>query len=473
MASIDMPDAHDASAAQPRVNRFYFAAWRWHFYAGIVVIPFTIMLAVTGLVILWFTAIQPEYGDYLKVAPEAQALSIHDQEKAAAAAYPGAAVTKYIAPWGPDYAALFKVDLPEGARMIALDPYTGAVLRDRPEAGTWNEFATAIHGELLIGDNGGAGDLMVEIAASLALLLVVTGLYLWWPRGGGLGRALVPDLAARGRAFWKSLHATTGIWMSVILVFFLITGLAWAGIWGGRFVQAWSTFPAEKWDNVPLSDATHASMNHGATEEVPWAIAQTPMPESGSQAGVAGIAEGTPVTLESVVALGRSLGFEGRMQVAAPDGDAGVWTISQDSMSYDSTDPMADRTVHVDRYTGHVLADVGFANYSAAGKAMAVGIALHEGQMGLWNVVLNTVFCLSILTIAVSGAVMWWMRRPEAAGRLGAPPLPRDLPMWRGAMLIGLLLSMAFPVLGLTLLAVLAVDLLILSRLPWLKRVLS
>ena len=34
-----------------RLNPLYFAAWRWHFYAGLYVIPFLIMLSVTGIVI--------------------------------------------------------------------------------------------------------------------------------------------------------------------------------------------------------------------------------------------------------------------------------------------------------------------------------------------------------------------------------------------------------------------------------------
>ena len=45
--------------------------------------------------------------------------------------------------------------------------------------------------------------------------------------------------------------------------------------------------------------------------------------------------------------------------------------------------------------------------------------------------------------------------------------------MWKGAVLAGLLVSLAFPLVGLTLLAVLALDLLVLSRLPMLKRALS
>ena len=33
---------------QPKVN-FYNLAWRWHFYAGLFVAPFMVMLALTGI----------------------------------------------------------------------------------------------------------------------------------------------------------------------------------------------------------------------------------------------------------------------------------------------------------------------------------------------------------------------------------------------------------------------------------------
>ena len=210
----------------------------------------------------------------------------------------------------------------------------------------------------------------------------VTGVYLAWPRNGATFRQMfVPDLSGKGRGWWKSLHLVIGSWTAIIMAAFLVTGLAWAGIWGNQ-VQAWSTFPAEKWDNVPLSDKAHASMNHGATKEVPWTLEQTLMPGSGSAAGLKGLPEGIPVNAQSLAALGRAIGFEGRFQIAAPADEGGVWTLSQDSMSYDSTNPTADRTVHVDQYTGRILADVKFADYPFFGKVMAVGIALHEGQLG-------------------------------------------------------------------------------------------
>lgn len=68
---------------------------------------------------------------------------------------------------------------------------------------------------------------------------------------------------------------------------------------------------------------------------------------------------------------------------------------------------------------------------------------------------------------------MWWKRRAGNGLRLAAPPLPRDMPLWQGAVVVGLAVSLAFPMAGLTLLAVLALDALVIRRIAPLKRLLS
>lgn len=452
-------------------NHLYFAVWRWHFYAGLYVTPFLLMLAVTGFFMMLFTTYLPEYGGRLTVPASASTLSLQDQAKAALAAVPGSVgIVEYIAPYSTTNPALFEVADGADGVVVALNPHTGEVLRQTVSGDTWNSFFETIHGTLMIGD---LGDRLIEIAASLGLLLVATGLYLAWPRQrGGMRAMFIPDLSARGRAFWKSLHQTVGTWMSLVLVAFLITGLSWAGIWGERFVQAWSTFPAEKWDAVPLSDATHESLNAEGQKEVPWGLEQTPLPLSGSATGAVILPEGAVVDLAAMEGIARSLGINGRFRVTHPGDATGVWTISQTSMSYDGASPTLDRTVHVDQFTGKILADVRFAEYGAAAKAMAVGISLHEGQLGLWSFALNAVFCLAVVFACLSGLVIWWKRRPNVA-RLGAPPRPEVVPYAKGAILITLALSMAFPVLGLTLLAIMVLDLVVLSALPGLKRALS
>lgn len=459
----------DAPAERPSANMLYFAVWRWHFYAGLYVIPFLLMLAVTGLIMLWISALSGLTGEKTAVVAGAAPLALSAQQAAAEAAVPGGHATQYVAPLAADRAAAFAVETGAGKTGVVIDPYSGEALDMFPWREGWYDFLTDIHGSLMIGDTG---DRLIEAAASLGLLLCATGIYLHWPRGGASwGRALTVQRGAGGRAFWKSLHGAAGFWAALVLVVFLVSGLSWAGVWGDKLVQAWSTFPAEKWDNVPLSDKTHADMNHGAAKEVPWNLEQTPLPASGSLAGTAAIAG--PVDIDSVGAFADSLGFERRYQLNLPEDETGVWTISHDSMSNDGPDPTADRTLHIDRYTGNVLADVRYSDYSPYARAMAWGVAFHEGDMGWWNIALNTAFILAMILTSVSGLVMWWKRRPTGAARLVAPPRPEEVPYAKGAILITLALSLAFPMLGLTLLAVILLDLAVLSWFAPLRRALS
>jgi uncharacterized iron-regulated membrane protein len=418
------------------------------------------MMAITGVIMVYGNSIETFLGKKYYVSPGGERASLVEQAKAAQASIPDGATTMLVVPQSPDRANVFVVTANDLAHVVAVDPHGPKVLGTIVKDDTWFYFADKIHGSFFMGT---VGDRLIEIAAGLGIVMVLTGLYLWWPRNGGFFAAFAPDLALQGRALWKELHSTLGVWISIILLFFFVSGLSWTGVWGEKMTQAWSTFPAEKWDNVPLSDETHAHMNHGALKEVPWALEQTKMPVSGSQAGATGLPEGMPVTLDSVAAFARSIGFDEQFRINLPTGEKGVYTISADSMDADTTDPMGDRTVHIDQYTGKILADVRFADYSLPGKAMAIGIALHEATMGWWNTVLNTVYCLSVIFVTLSGLVMWWKRRP--VGSLGAPRYPRDYRVPRFILGAGLVVAVLFPLTGLAIVVFAVIDFLLPKRL--------
>jgi uncharacterized iron-regulated membrane protein len=451
----------------PRSRKFYAAVWRWHFYAGLFVVPFLLTLAVTGMVMMISSEVSNQLGDVADIAPQGTPLPVTAQADRALAAVPGGTPDLYAAPEAPDRPAFFAIRQGDAVMSVALNPYMGQVLNVQDKTSTIYAIASGIHGKLMLGDTG---DRIVESAASLTLLLIVTGLWMWLPRAG-FRRAFVPDLSARGRPLLKSIHAVLGTWVSLFLLLFVLSGLSWSGVWGDRFVQPWSSFPAEKWDNVPLSDTTHASMNHSGHHDVPWGIEQTPMPASGSDAGEAAVKQ--PVSLDSVAAWAAANGFMGQYKVTLPKGDTGVFTLMAETRNEDSVAPWQERTLHIDRHTGNVLADIRYADYSLVAKAMAWGIGLHKGLSGTWNFVLNFVILCSVITICVTGIAMWWKRRPAGTGRLVAPPLPQDLPFWNGALMVALVLAMAFPMAGITLLVVVTLDVLVLARLPVLKRALS
>ena len=64
--------------SQPKVS-FYNLAWRWHFYAGLFVAPFMVMLALTGTLYLFKPQLDPlMYGNLMNVPAGHHSLSADD-----------------------------------------------------------------------------------------------------------------------------------------------------------------------------------------------------------------------------------------------------------------------------------------------------------------------------------------------------------------------------------------------------------
>jgi uncharacterized iron-regulated membrane protein len=86
--------ADEAPDSEPR-NKLYLVTRRWHFYAGIYVIPFLIMLPLTGLVMMHRNTIEAlQYRELLFVAPGGQPTSAEAQVEAVRRTYPEATVTQ-------------------------------------------------------------------------------------------------------------------------------------------------------------------------------------------------------------------------------------------------------------------------------------------------------------------------------------------------------------------------------------------
>ena len=151
------------------------------------------MLAITGLVMVFFTGFQTRLGWVVTVAPQAQTASVLQQADAALAHLPGAGLKEYIAPKYADVASWFVVAHNGTTQAVAVNPYTAEVLKVVDKDNTVFAWAERIHGSLLLGD---VGDRLIEIAAGLSVVMVVTGLYLFWPRNGARWtEVLVPDWA--------------------------------------------------------------------------------------------------------------------------------------------------------------------------------------------------------------------------------------------------------------------------------------
>ncbi len=429
---------------------FYLSVWRWHFFAGLYAVPFLIMLATTGLVMLYAPLIERAQNlDLYEVEAISETpISYEAQYQLVQQTYAGSTIARFYLPAAPEEATRFQVKTDDGTRQVFVDPYKGEVLGDLDMNSALGVWAESTHGTFMAGDTG---ERLIEIAASLTVLLILTGVFLWWPAKGESKIKAATTISRKGaRPFWKDLHSVIGVWAAVILLFFCVSGLAWATVWGGKLTQAWSTFPMEKSASSVSSTLTHEDLNIEGLKEIPWALEQAPLPESTSHGAVS-------ITLDRVVKDAKEMGFT-QFQVSFPKNEVGVFTASASTMSKDIENAWDDRTVHFDRYSGSVLADVGFMDYNWFAKSMAAGIALHMGLFGLWNLIASTIFALSVITLCVSGVVMWWKRRPSARFALSPPPMPNNLARWKHAVWFLLPISLFFPLGAATIVAVLVLD---------------
>ena len=81
---------------------FYNLAWRWHFYAGLFVAPFMILLALTGIIYLFKPQLDPLLYDHLlTVTPTHHGLSADEQLSRVQTAYPQGHISQYLPPINP------------------------------------------------------------------------------------------------------------------------------------------------------------------------------------------------------------------------------------------------------------------------------------------------------------------------------------------------------------------------------------
>ncbi len=461
MADTDASPAPAPGALDSR--DLYRAVWRWHFYAGLLVLPFLVWLATTGALYVFHRQIDAvAHRALLRVAvpaPPATARPASALVAAALAAQPGTAF-RYTPAASPTASAEVGIATAQGARQaVFVDPYRARVLGALPDQGTLGWTLRRLHSLKAWGPVARAA---TEIAAGWALLLIATGLVLWWPRGRQGGVVSVRGRPGQ-RMFWRDLHAVTGIFVGAALAFLAFTGLPWSGVWGAQ-VNRWANghhygYPAGVRVDVPMSQ--HKLHEAGPTA---WSLEQAQVPVSAHAVHGEGPmpamapAPADAITLDDALAIFAQRGMATGYSVLLPTGPQGVYTASV------YPDLLADqRVVHLDQYTGQALIDMRYADYGWLGRWLEWGINVHMGQeFGVPNQAVLVLACLGTVLLCVSGAVAWWKRRP--AGGLGVPPLPADPRVLRGVVAVLAAGGVLFPLVGASLLVVLAADTLLRRR---------
>lgn len=438
--------------ATARASRLYATVWRWHFYAGLFVMPFLLVLALTGALYLFNPQVSHVEERAFRGLPTATRVTPAAQVAAALRAAPGATFGNYRLPEAPGDAAMVTVRLASGARQMFVAP-DGEVVGSLDPDRRIMQRVKKIHSQMFLGPRG---SWLVELVACWAIVLVASGLYLWWPRERGLAGVLLMRRDGRGKWRWRDLHAVTAFWIVGFVGVLLLTSLPWTSVWGSAFqaVRAelgWVDGPPE-WTLGGEPPAGVPADPHAGHHGMPDMPGMAPAPAAGLDRMV-GRAAAEALPFPVFVAPPGGMGRFG-----APAGD--VWTVYSDTQN-------RPRQVTI-RYDAHSLAEIGRKGYGRGiDKAIGYGIAWHEGQLfGPANQAAGLLTVAGLLTLIVTGFVLWRRRRP--AGTLGAPP--GGAGRARGALAILLVLAALLPLLALSLVVLFLVDWLLLPRVPRLRR---
>jgi len=458
----------------------YAALWRWHFYAGLLCLPFFCWLAITGSLYLF----RPDIEAWLDRPYEnlqlsaARALPSAEAE-AAVRAVPGSTFSRYEPPATPTGAA--QVVVAQGGHLfrVYVHPTSLTPLKVGRDDHRPMELISHLHGQLLMGT---PGSVVVEMAGSWGVIMIVTGLCLWFPRSSWrLAGVVYPRLSKGGRMFWRDLHAVTGLWICTVTLFLLLSGLPWASSWGNYFTwlrNQWSvTAGAPDWslggkdEPLPTLATTRKAAADATQAHITSAEMAAMMPEHAQHAMTMGghmmvMPAPSLRALDVVVPALLHLSVPRPLWVLPPSDGGHDWVVSS---------RIQDRprrvSYAIDPATGAVTGRKGFDNDNVVNRAINVAIATHEGHLfGRPNQAILLANALGVLLVTMSAAVMWWRRRP--AHTLGAPKRAVR-PRWPSMLALAcaiVMLTVMLPLFGASLVVVLLLEQLALPRWPAAQR---
>lgn len=367
-----------------RVRRAVVALHRWlAFAAG----AFVLVAGVTGSILVFRGEIDRILDpDMLVSQGGAARLSIG---AAADRIDEGLTVRRVSLP-SPQDDGVYLFEASDGDRVleIAVDPYTGAILGQRPVGSTFTAFVYELHRSLFLGR---AGEIFLALIGAALLISVGTGLWLWWPRAGPLRRALTWRRTRSPVLTWFDLHKLTGVYLAAVLLPVALTGIL-------------LTFP-DYWDSAVAAVAE--------VTEIPTAFESAPKSRTSPDIGP-GVAL---AAANEVLPEGKAL------YLVFPLKDRAPYLVAM-SQPGELRDSGAYSGVAVDRYTGDVLSVIDSRNSTAGDVIRDLPYPLHTGEVfSLPGRLVVFASGLASSALFLTGLRLWWLRRSPprtAVGRSAA-----------------------------------------------------
>jgi len=348
-----------------------------HLIVALAAGAFLAVFGITGSIM----AFEPEL-DHLfharlsYVSPRGTPKPLAELGSAAASAMHGERVTGYLLSVSPGLS--YQVAL--RGHSVFVDQYTGEVLGVREPGPDFLARVHQLHLRLLIQNPSDTGKAIMTWAGAGLLVLLLSGLYLWWP----LKRFTIRSRG--GRRFWFDIHNAAGIFSFVFLLALAATGI------------------------LIGFDDRFAPLIYKLTRSAPQLMYTRP-PSFEVNPGTKPIGPDRAIEIARATLPGAS-----PISVNVPS-STGVYSIS--ARYPEDLTPGGRSRIVIDQYSGAVLAAEGSRTAPAGSRTITLNRAIHTGDVfGMPSKIVMSLASMAVVVQLVSGLLLWWRkRRPVREGR--------------------------------------------------------
>lgn len=262
---------------------------------------------------------------------------------------------------------------------VYVNPYTAEVIHVENTNREFFQIVLALHTHLLLGHK--IGQPIVAYSVLIFVLLLVSGLILWWPKkwnAKALRRSFTVKWRAKTKRLNYDLHNVWGFYMLIPALILALTGLVFSFQWvADSFYFVFSGGQPKVVREVPLSQVQQD---------------RSPVPMDRAFAGVL---------------------------TAHPDADMiSMRFREKDTVPFDfQVRKVKSRTYHFewayyDRSSGRFLSSYGTADLNSGEKIRAMNFDLHVGSfMGMGGKILMFIASLICTSLPVTGFFIWYNRK--------------------------------------------------------------
>lgn len=365
------------------MNRLHTWMWKWHIIGGLITLPVVLILSITGAIYLFKdTYEQPQLNELKKVVETGPHLSFQEQWNRVIRDWEKKPMAMVV-PVTETETVEFTSGRFSGKSSIYIHPFTGAITGHLQVNQTDMYTIRKLHGELLLGV---WGTKVVECVASWMVVLLITGMLIFWPKKGNWSMSFRIRTKGSRRLFFRDVHRVTAFWCSGLLLLILAGGLPWTDGFGTGY----------KW----IQKQTN-----------------TGYPKAWRSAFHTSEKKGKPLPLDHMVGVAQKLKLEGTVTIGLPTSENGVYSISN------STHQLSKLVMrHYDQYTGALLYAGGWEHIGVLMKARLWVMAFHQGQFGPWNWWLVLLTALALLVLSIAAILSYWIRKPKHGWGIPQPP---------------------------------------------------